>query len=779
MANYRLSIRVISILLSLTLLLSLAACKSSKKTGDTSSKNSSTANTVSSEIVSDSINSEVIDDLTSINDIDDALIGDIDVSDETDIDFVRPTTDGGISTGIKFSDEEDTLPDDDDVDTDEEDDFEMDLGDIEYVEDYEPIINPIGAATTNDKRTIQVDNSVEGIVYKDFNGLGANIYPTFTSYDSQIKTGTNPGYLEINTKRWNDFSAYYARSWFNIDWMITNEIEKNGESYEDYSDKIQENPDYNNYINGVYDFESDMMLACYDYWRMLEEAGTEIYLNFGWKVSARVSDWFSLTPEYSNSSAPADLKAYANAAAALFKHLKNEVGLTNTNTIAFYNEPNSVKRVDGDFATIGDKRVVWVNMVKAVYEKFKADPDLKDILIVSADCSDDVKYTENFVTPYLKEHIPELLDVWSLHYYYGGDPINTKAYPDNPYLSMAYNATYVSKFYNEHPIYFTEYYACSYDVKKDNARLSRYCWETYGFNGTECSYLIAMANNGISGGLSWGVVGGWVPSPTSMNLSNDECAAWYIPKDEESTNNTNYNYYERSLLNTYIKHHSNVHMVEWTGEDMHVSAFTSKDGKDFTLLVETKEETKAKQLSVDLNESLSGKTLNVFRMAYDITVKPDGNATVPALYDTVTNVKTKFNYELSEGYNFYIFTTYKPLKQIELTNAATDSVGVYNECAVDGTVKLNPSFVDNNSSVTNKTVKWEIKHYSMALQQIDGVDQPYQEKKKNLGKLEVSADGLLTYIPAADAKPGDVIAVRCSLTADSDRFASAVIVITE
>ena len=757
MSIKNLILKTISLLMALTIVLSFAACK--KSDNKNKDKDKTPQKSQSTEISTN-------DDISDIE---------LEPEDEYDITFARPVTLGGISTGVMPNRDYET-----DIDEFEDwDDGEWDdLIDFEPTSDYEPLIKPTGSKASGSKRVITVNNSKKGIVYKDFNGLGANIYPTFTSFDSQINTGTNPAYQEINAKRWNDFNAYYTRSWFNVDWMITNEIEKNGENYEDYYGKNEQNPDYINYINGVYDFDSDMMNSCYDYYKMLEEAGTEIYLNFGWKVSLRIADWFSLAPEYANSSAPRDLDAYSGAAAALFKHLKNNVGLTNVNTIAFYNEPNSVKRIDGDFASIGDKRVVWVNMVKAIHKKFKADKDLKDVLIVSADCSDDVKYTTNFVTPYLKEKIPDLLDIWSFHYYYGADPINTKPNPKSPYLSMVHNATFVSNYYNEHPVYFTEYYACSYDVKEDNKRLVRYCWDTFGFEGTECSYFIALANNGIHGGLSWGVVGGWIPFPTSLNLSNDECSAWYIPKDEESTNNTNYNYYERSLLNTYVKHHSNVHNVEWTGEDMHVSAFTSKNGKDFTLIVETKEKTKEKDLTVNLKDSLDGKNINVFRMAYDITVKPDGNATVPSRIDSLLNVNKQIKYKLAGGYNIYVFTTYSPLKQIELFKENGD-VAVHNECDINGSIKIRPAFVDNSETVSKNTVKWEIKRYSKALTVVDGIEQPYEVKTTNLGSLDVDANGTVTYTPASDAKVGDVIAIRCSLKSDPTRFASAMIVITE
>ncbi len=72
-----------------------------------------------------------------------------------------------------------------------------------------------------------------------------------------------------------------ARVWFQIDWM---ELEK-----------------------GQYDFESPEMQAFYRYLDAFKNAGTEIELNFGWKVGERVHDWFTIpgAPD-PYISAPAD-----------------------------------------------------------------------------------------------------------------------------------------------------------------------------------------------------------------------------------------------------------------------------------------------------------------------------------------------------------------------------------------------------------------------------------------------------------------------------------------
>ena len=81
---------------------------------------------------------------------------------------------------------------------------------------------------------------------------------------------------------------------------------------------------------GQYDFESPEMKAVYRYLDAFEQAGTEVLLNFGWKVGERVHDWF-LYPGVQKpyESAPADLDAYGRSASALLDELINSRGYDN------------------------------------------------------------------------------------------------------------------------------------------------------------------------------------------------------------------------------------------------------------------------------------------------------------------------------------------------------------------------------------------------------------------------------------------------------------------
>lgn len=109
------------------------------------------------------------------------------------------------------------------------------------------------------------------------------------------------------------------------------------------------------------------MKSCVEYWKALEEAGTEVYLAFGWKIANRIQSWFSSDMRYSRESAPRDLDAYADACVALYKYVREEVGLTNFSTLAFYNEPGQVFTGGipyQDFSVSGDKRVWWANWLQ-------------------------------------------------------------------------------------------------------------------------------------------------------------------------------------------------------------------------------------------------------------------------------------------------------------------------------------------------------------------------------------------------------------------------------
>ncbi len=780
--------RLLSLLLALCVLLSLASCRRQEKEPagkqpDTSSviedqgteDTSSTPDDVSE--ITDALDGELEDGWSEDSGYED--MGDIDNTDSIGI-INRPETDNAISVGIKLAyagdDLDDELDDELDSELDDEEDWEIDT-DISIDEvDISKVIEPYGTLKTNGKkRAININNSKEGILFTNFSGLSTNVYPTQGMLMSQQNTGDREAFVEINGDRFNNIKASFARTWFQIDWMMTDECAEKGLNYRDFATNWEKNPDYNNYYNGIYNFEGEQMQSCIDYWSMLEEAGTEIYLAFGWKIATRIQNWFSSDMRYPRESAPRDLDAYADAAVALYKYVREDVGLTNFNILSFYNEPNwnaPGEITYQDFSVTGDKRVWWVNMVKKCREAFDKN-GLKDVIIACADHTGTIMTNDDkMVSVYVKNHIPELVDMWSFHIYPGRGWMLPNGY-DGQYEILCDAMRYIFNLYGESS-YLTEYYGT---VLHDEG--SEYRWSLHGWDTSNAAFLIAAANNGVRGNFHWGFTGGYLCDPLMFDPANGSSAAWLVPKSN-SLDAVQHGFYECSLMNNYIPKNANVHNIEWAGDDIRASAFTSPDGKDFSLIVEADENSTQKEIEVSLSQSLAGRDINVF--CYDFNTKYTSNAIIPTLYDTIKNVNRSFTYDEIDGdYGVYIFTTLAPVKQIALFNPADSSKdAIYNEVATDGTVSIKPDFIDFNGTPSKDNVIWEIKRYSCAptTDNATGMQNKSVSLEKtsdDLGELTVAADGTVTYKPRSGAKAGDIIAVRCTLKSDKDVWTSAII----
>ncbi len=735
----KVTFRIISFLFCFILMFTVASCKSDKETENSAVSGSSS---IKQESPSDSPSQE--EENSEVEGfVEDPQIEDIPVAE-------RPYTDLAESIGFFSGEPYDGI-------IDEDIDIGDGLGEIDDIideESYEPFLQVSGKKVNGSRRDITVDNNQ--ILFRNFHGFGANVFPTHFTYDAQVNAGDIPAYSEIYSERLKAIDCSYARSWFQIDWMITNEA---GEDFGEYKDKPEKNPDAINYYNGIYDFENEYMQSAIEYWKMLEEAGTEVYLAFGWKNGTRIQHWFGSCPDYPDMAAPRDVEQYADAAAALFKYCRNEIGLTNFNTLSYYNEPNNIN-ARHDFNTIGDKRIVYVKMLEAAHKVFDNDSELKDVKFVVADDAWDLALRSDiYVNVYLNNYASEYVDIFSQHCY-------ATVY-DNIQKGKAYDALcnrFLGAYYfYKKPIWLTEYYCGGKDIVKSE----EYNWEVLnGWNASFAAYYIACANNGVGTILKWTVHGAYLVDPQKFTIDGDT-SSWARVVDDSSINTLYYGFYEESLLSNYIKNDSCVNYLSWLGDDIRCAAFTSKDGKDFSLIVEANEKTSKKKLNVTLMKALN-KDINVFRFGWD--VEKNAQATIIPNEAVLKNISTRFNYEISGDYGIYVFTTYKPLEQIEVYKPGTDESAVHVECSANGTVSIEPRFVDNvqydEPTASKENFKWEIKQYSEVATTQGGTEQKIVRREKtdpdNCGKLDVSANGVVTYTPASNAKSGDLIALRCT-----------------
>lgn len=742
-------VKVISLLLAVAMLLSLAACKPNEK-----NKNEESSKSVAAQ-------QDVVE---SANGSADSVKG------GTNKEGTNKDTTTGDAEG------KDSSKDVDNNVKGDEKGAAKDEASVEIGYDIGRYLIPAtGTSTYGTTRTFTVDNSDTGIVYTDFQKFGCNVFPTMhTLYAQKQENGDNIAYIELNSKRFNDIKASYARSWFQIDWMMTNEAGKN---YKKYKDNPENNPDYQNYMDGKYDFNNENMQSCIKYWRMLGEAGTEVEVSFGWKVAGRIQSWFSEDPSRPRISAPKDLDRYANAAKEMFLYCYDQ-GLTNINIISFYNEPqeveNSTWRESGDFATVGDKRVYWGQMARKVRAALDSDDRTKHVKIWGAETANSARnLVDSYLNPYLYQHYSNTIDVYTFHEYYEAYVGGNGCY--NDFYDAAANAR---QFFGTATLAVTEFYAATKD--SDEAGLQTYSWSGYGWSGSYASYLIALANNGWHTGLVWSFVDGFIGDPSYLLTGAAEYSPWSRPYDLESARKVRYTYYNIGLLNNYIPDNANVHDITYTGTDVRASAFTSKDGNDFSLLVEKNSDTgiivSALKFKANLTKSLEGKTIYLYSFTYEDTTK-DIQATLTKSYKTISNVTDSFSFSETSSekgkYSVYIFTTIKPLEQVELYKSGTTEQAVVNELNVNdnSSISIAPQLINTNAT----EVQWEIKEYSVLPENKNTQKQIDKTEIENADLGEITQNGnTVTYTPAADAKNGDVVALRATIKG-TNRYASAMI----
>ncbi len=781
------TLRLLSFLMCIAVFAaSFASCKSSDdKKKKTDKKEDSTSNVTES--------TESVDQITDTGDIDDPLFGNDgdfnygyggDYSDSVTVE--RPQTSGLISSGIKKAFEEGSTEDDPNLEGDGSSDDNFEIGDDidENENNYTALIQKVGKAVSGKTRKINVQNSTAGIVFTDFDGISTNVFPTQSTLFSQATEGTAEAYLDMNGKRFNDTAPRYARSWFQVDWIITNEA---GDDYKKYVDDWDSNPDYRNYYNDIFCFSkgqtlTDELNSAIDYYKMLEEANVEIYLAFGWKVGTRVQDWFGNEPLRTNIAAPRDLEQYADAAAALFKYMRNEVGLTNFNILSFYNEPDTsdsyTYRGSWDYVTIGDKCIYWAEMARECHKEFDKHSDLKDVLIMGPDSSRRLSdISDTLVNAYLRKYADDSVDAYTLHFYgYSNDDHEELYYEDFfDETVFAYN------WYGPKPVFITEYYTADVDIDDLD-----YAWQDeVGWSASETSFFIAIANTGIKGGFSWGFTGGRLIDPTSFMVADADTARWMHPRGIESINEVHLSFYQDALLNQYVTRGSNVHNITWTGDDIRCAAFTSKNGKDFSLVVEANEKSVDKTLDINLEKSLGGKDVYLYWFNHNWTC--DGNALIPQCQDVIKNVNRSISYDINGNYGVYVFTTIKPVKQVALFDEQGE-VAAAVRCEKGKEITIKSELVDCGYDNINDQVEWEITRYSAApkytakgeeLKREDCIETGTYTSK---GKLTDNGDGTMTYEATADADTDDVIAVRCTIkdgdkNRANDRYAVCMIII--
>ena len=692
------SYAIISLCLTVVLVLSICACGGNKEKVDNSSKNNS-------------------DNISSIADDNPEKTGE---SGETDNSNTANSSDNSYYSDKTDSSDKTNNSDKTDSSDKTDNSDNSDSSDQIDEESYVAPIAAVGSAVTGNKRTITVDTGKA--LWEDYMSIGSNLFVEAMSPYFQDKYGFNQSYFELQKKQIQSLNITTGRLIFGVATMVTNTEENPQRS------DWQNNKDYINYKNGIYDFENDDMQSLYKYLEMYKEVGTEIYINFGFNDGDRIAKWFKQPLQ---SGTVRDLDLFAKAAAALLNELINNRGFTNVTGIAFYNEPTEWT---DSFNTLGSKPLYYSYMIEKTYNCLKKY-NLQNKVKFRGPEHTTVDY--DMVTSWVdlfKNRLGSIFANITHHTYY------------SPAANVDYN--YYFDFYTKlyaHTGLRTlagEYLNSWYD-EKAIAMDKKNRW-----NYSDASQLIANANTGGLGLVNWEGIGGCEPNIPYYG------GGGYIsvfPTSKETAQQIGVFYNGCALINNYVGAHADTLKVSWTGDDIRTSAFRREDG-EYTVIVESNYADADRELTVNFGKNL-GKKVYKYTFTY-----PDGNnpqkgttvsdSIIPQSVGSFNNVGSKFTDTLSKDYCVYVYTTAAPKKQVKFEKTWYD-------CGKNTAQQLSASKLDCSAS---DQIVWSV----------------LSSTGNNKGSI--SSNGL--YTPASDAKAGDLIAVKAALKGNPKVYSVALVNIT-
>ncbi|WP_432483475.1 chitobiase/beta-hexosaminidase C-terminal domain-containing protein [Kineococcus esterisolvens] len=441
--------------------------------------------------------------------------------------------------------------------------------------------------------TVTVDPDL--VLQQDYLGVGANVMP-FSLLPGTTGLGYDDAAWEADRERILTVRPKVARLWFQIDWM---ELEK-----------------------GRYDFTSPEMQAVHRYLDVFREAGTEVELNFGWKVGERVHDWFGVSGADPWIAAPADLEAYGASAAALLDDLIRQRGYDNVKYLTFYNEPNG----SWDFDAGGrDEKAYYAAMARAVHEHLQG-AGLRDQVEIWG--PEEVGAAD--WTAYMEENAGDVFDSYSFHLY------------GESYEAMAQAVEDRQAVAGGKPVVLSEFGWTSGDVST---------WET-GY----ANYVVRSAQEGVRANLVWQLNG-----TTTADPDGDTNGQWNLwdslvlgPEPREA-------FYEAGLLMRYVPAHSEVLATTSSSPDVRATAFR-RDG-EYTVLVETAPG-QARDVTVDFGDG-AGVPKKFTRLVAEDDPQVEANALLPASTGRLTTRRGAFtDTELPAERTVAVYTSAPPATQV-------------------------------------------------------------------------------------------------------------------
>ena len=617
-------------------------------------------------------------------------------------------TNSGDDTDDGDNNDDGDTPSDDTSSTPSDDDDEDDDEDDEDDEDENVVVGYDGT-----DRTIVVD--LNKVVNKNFLGVGGNIVP-FGYMPSNTAEGYNEAYYALDAQRLKTIGVDIVRFWIQVDWF---EKEK-----------------------GVYDFDTPEMFSCRKYIEALQKAGCDVQVTFSWKVGPLAQPWYSipgLSDEDKNISAPHDIKHFGEECVVLFKYLRETCGYTNVKHITFGNEPNG----GWDWETLGYQPAYYASVVETVDKAFKDAGMRNDIKIWAAEAS-----SGSFPTwlSYLGKECADCIDVWSIHQ--SGHTNDTYAQWIDQINSYA-----------ERPLFISEY---------QEGHIADY------YEGANAGHVIVGSQLGAAGFTTWDFWG-------VKHMSTTDTGAWemedYMADGDQRgmfvfhnhfterfvPGTLSFHYYTLGTLAKWMDQENEILKTSTTlsNNDMRATTIKNPDGT-ITVIVEVKSSDKARELTIDFGQNV-GKTFtrHVFLEknypeTYNYNVGPidvesmnTPNGFLPK-GDKTFKVGSKLvdNDIPKNDYAIIVYTTVPTETQIgfhEYDDVHASSVPV--------TVAAGASY----------QVKGYIYEGKAEDEIVYSIANPGEAKQGT-----ISTSGL--YTADANAKSGDVIAVRAALKSDPSNY---------
>lgn len=496
---------------------------------------------------------------------------------------------------------------------------------------------------SNDKNVF-VDSSK--VIEKDFIGLGGNVLPTHLFEISRMH-GFNEAYMELEACRIKKTQPALVRIWFQIDWFIMDEQD---------------------YYNRKYTFNSPKMQAVLKELDAFKAAGSEIELNFGWKVGYTAQPWFCFQDVFNRrNSAPRDLDQFAIACADCLRELIINKGYDNIKYLTFYNESNAGHPAGYDFVCPEgvDYMLYWTEMLEKVDARLRKENLRHLVEIWAAEICNNIEEW----AAHLDKNASDKYERYSYHKY-------NLDYDEAKTLAQS-----VQNAAGDRPISMTEF-GCYNMGCRDKA------FRSFELGNIEC--LIASINGGVSA-LAY-----WILSETCLDecglLGGLDSVLWRFPTEDRPLGSANVSeeFYSMSMVTNYVPKHCKSIIAKADTNDMHTVAFVTENG-DYTVLVESNVNAEC-SIKLNFDTKVNKK---FYKHIYKIGHKTEANLIVPPVENEFI-VDNCLKDTLSEGYSFIVYTTLPPVRQVVMDN-------VFVTVKAGESVKLSAKVVDGEGEL-----KWSL-----------------------------------------------------------------------